>query len=317
MSPYMKKFVYASLFYLGLATIFGILDGLLDLGYFGSFAHTHFSLLGFMAMIVFGIGYFILPRFNGTELRFESWVPVHFWLANFSLIGMVVFRGLTVETGEDIYHVLFVISASLQVISAFMFIINIWVSLTPARTSAAPQPAPQPKSAPPAAKPGSFVVGTEKLVISVTPDTKVAFLVDTLPSLKDLLIEAGLKPLAQPGHIDHVREKGVPLGIAARNHGMDLDSLIAAIKEELHRNGFATERGAQRGESAGTPHLTANTLIGEVIRDHPRSRDVFQRYFGDGCFDCPGQAYESIDMACRMHGVDPDTFLTELRQALS
>ncbi len=240
MSPYMKKFVYASLFYLGLAAIFGILDGMLDLGYFGSFAHTHFSLLGFMAMIVFGIGYFILPRFNGTELRFESWVPVHFWLANISLIGMVAFRGLTVETGEDIYHVLFIISASIQVISVFMFVINIWVSLTPAKAPAIPQQAPQPKSATPAPKPGSFVVGTEKLVVSVTPDTKVAFLVDTLPSLKDVLIENGLKPLAQPGHIDHIREKGVPLGVAARNHGMDLDSLIPVIEEELRRNGFRT-----------------------------------------------------------------------------
>ena len=98
MSRYMKRFVLASLVYLGVAAIFGILNGITDLGYFGTFAHTHFNLLGFMSMIVFGIGYFILPRFNGTELRFESWVPVHFWLANISLIGMVVFRGLSIDT---------------------------------------------------------------------------------------------------------------------------------------------------------------------------------------------------------------------------
>jgi|GEM_PF-5760347 len=127
----MKRFVFASLFYLALGTIFGILNGTVGLGYFGIFAHTHFNLLGFMAMIVFGIGYFILPRFNGTELRFNSWVAIHFWLANISLIGMVIFRGLAVDSGETSYNILFIIFASVQVISIFMFIINIWLTLTP------------------------------------------------------------------------------------------------------------------------------------------------------------------------------------------
>ena len=45
MTPYMKRFVYASLSYLGLAAVFGILDGTSNLGYFGSYAHTHFLLL--------------------------------------------------------------------------------------------------------------------------------------------------------------------------------------------------------------------------------------------------------------------------------
>ena len=146
MSLYMKRFVYASLFYLALAAIIGILDGTMNLGYAATFAHTHFNLLGFMAMIVFGIGYFILPRFNGTELRFESWIPVHFWLANISLVGMVVFRGLSVETGADIYSILFVISASVQVISIFMFVVNIWITLTPKKQPQAKTPIGQPSS---------------------------------------------------------------------------------------------------------------------------------------------------------------------------
>jgi len=107
MTVYMKRFIYAALAYLALAAVFGILNGATDIGYPGSFAHTHFNLLGFMSMMVFGIGYFILPRFNGTDLRFPGWVAVHFWLGNISLIGMVVFRGLTIETGNDIFHTLF------------------------------------------------------------------------------------------------------------------------------------------------------------------------------------------------------------------
>lgn len=315
MTPYMKKFVYASLFYLALAAVFGILDGMLNLGYFGSFAHTHFSLLGFMAMIVFGIGYFILPRFNGTELRFESWVPVHFWLANVSLIGMVVFRGLNIETGESMYQVLFIVSASLQVVSIFMFVVNIWVSLTPAKVPAAAASAEKSSTA---TNPERFTPPSEKPTVVINADTKVAFLVDTLPDLKDILIESGLRPLAAPGHIDHVRASGVKLGVAARNHGIDLDNLIDRIEKHLQQNGFTIERAA-----ADTPQpnsgeiVSASTLIGQVIKDHPRSRAVFQRHFGSGCFDCPGQAYESIDMACRMHGVDPAVFLEELSEELN
>ncbi len=306
MSPYMKRFVYASLFYLGLAAIFGILDGTINLGYFGTFAHVHFSLLGFMAMIVFGIGYFILPRFNGTDLRYENWVPVHFWLANISLIGLVLFRGLAVETGNSTYHGLFIASAAIQVISIFMFIVNIWVSLTPAKKTQASSVSTPPSKAP---TPGSFEVSDGKQV-AVNANTEIAFLVDTLPSLKDVLINAGLAPLAMPGHIDRVRAGRVTLGTAARNHGLDMDSVVAALTAELKRNGFSV---SQTGwQPTGTAELTASTLIGEVIRNHPETREVFLKHFGSGCFDCPGQAYESIDMACRMHGVDTETFMKEL-----
>ncbi|UCE25337.1 MAG: DUF1858 domain-containing protein [Candidatus Zixiibacteriota bacterium] len=314
MTPYMKKFVYASLFYLGLAAVFGILDGTLNLGYFGSYAHTHFSLLGFMAMIVFGIGYFILPRFNGTELRFEAWVPVHFWLANISLIGMVLFRGLAVETGAGAHQVLFIVCASLQVVSIFMFIVNIWVSLTPRRVPAA---VPASQESPTPAKPGRFDVPPDKPSIVVNADTKVADLVDALPALKETLIESGLRPLAMPGHIDHIRARGVKLGTAAMNHGIDLDGLIFRLEKQLQHNGFAVEKVSTVSAPPGTAALSASTLIGEVIKDYPAARAVFQRHFGSGCFDCPGQAYESIDMACRMHGVDPEVFLEELSRELS
>ncbi len=315
MSPYMKRFVYASLFYLGLAAVFGILDGLFDLGYFGSFAHTHFSLLGFMAMIVFGIGYFILPRFNGTDLRFENWVPVHFWLANISLMGMVVFRGLTVETGQDVYHILFVVSASLQVVSIFMFVVNIWLSLTPPKkTPAVPKADGRPTAASP---PGSFEVTEDRPAVVVNAETPVAYLVDTDPSLKQILIDSGLKPLAMPGHIDMVRSKGVTLGTAVENHGMDFDSVVSTITHELEKNGFAVTTAPPDDTPSQPARLTPTTLIGDVIQNYPRARDVFQKHFGSGCFNCPGQAYESIDMACRIHGIDPHTFLKELNEAIA
>ena len=65
-----------------------------------------------------------------------------------------------------------------------------------------------------------------------------------------------------------------------------------------------------------TPQATTDQLIGTIINEYPQSKQVFSKYFGTGCFDCPGQAYESVDMACRMHGVDPEIFLQELNTVL-
>jgi len=295
--PYMKRFVFASLFYLGLAAIFGILNGLTDIGYFGTFAHSHFNLLGFMAMIVFGIGYFILPRFNGTDLRWPGWVPVHFWLANITLVGMVVFRGLQIETGSDLFQVLFIIAAALQVVSLFMFIVNIWVTLSPRKKPSASVTLPTiPKAAPPQLK--------------LSADSAVAELIDRTPSVQTVLVEQGVKMLGVPGHLDKVRKVGVTLGMVAANHGLDLDTVLAAVGAEIKRAGTASPTGPS------TPvTFPPEMLIGKVMEDYPQTKVVFERYMGDGCFECPGQAYESIDMACRMHGVDCEQFIDELGAA--
>ncbi len=314
MGIYLKRFIYASLIYLGLAVVMGILSGMADIGYVGVFAHTHFNLLGFMAMMVFGIGYFILPRFNGVELSYPEWVPVHFWLGNISLVVMIIFRGLMVETGESLYSILFVIMASLQSISIFMFIINMWVTLN---SSGKPAPAAKPSSKPmpqPTAPPPSPTSQQPPQpaapTITVGPDTRVGDLIDVKPSVQQLLIDAGVKMLAMPGHIDKVRQVGVTLGMVANNHGLDLDDIIAQIKKELEQGNGNTDN------SSGLTVITPDTLIGKVIDEMPATRAVFQKYFGDGCFDCPGQAYESIDMACRMHGVDPKVFLEELNKSV-
>ncbi|MCK4631809.1 MAG: DUF1858 domain-containing protein [candidate division Zixibacteria bacterium] len=308
MSTYLKRFIFASLAYLGLAAIFGILNGITDIGYIGHFGHTHFNLLGFMSMMIYGIGYFIIPRFNGVDLRFAGWVPVHFWLGNISLIGMVLFRGLAVESGSDIFEVLFIIAASVQVVTIFMFIINIWITLTPA-VAPVSAPSPAPVAPTPATHPPVQPVKTAPGVIEVTAEMPIAKLVDARPDMVQFLATCGLPMFRQPGHLEKVRSIGVTFGMAASNHGLDLERLLTTIRTEL-------EKAPSSSETAPAGVISADTLIGKVIEDYPQSRDVFQKYFGGGCSNCPGQAYESIDMACRMHGVDMSTFLAELRDAI-
>jgi hybrid cluster-associated redox disulfide protein len=315
----MKRFVFASLFYLGVAAVLGMVNGFWETTYFGLFAHTHFSLLGFMAMIVFGIGYFILPRFNGTDLRFPQWVPVHFWLANITLVGMVVFRGLSVETGEDAYRVLFILSAAGQALSLLMFVTNIWMTLSTKpgqQVAATAQSAPSRRTQPTSSPSAQTTQQARHEAPTVTADTKIADLVDAAPSVKDVLVAAGLKSLAMPGHIDQVRAMGVTLGMAAGRHGLDLNDLINKIEQELRSPSTSSNTLKEKPQIPTAETVDGSLLIGTVMEQYPETRTVFQKYFGAGCFDCPGQMYESIDMACRMHGVDQQTFLKELNSAI-
>lgn len=313
MTVYMKNFIFASLFYLGLATIFGILNGTSDIGYIGTFAHTHFNLLGFMCMIVFGIGYFIIPRFNGVDLRFDSWVGPHFWIANISLIGMVFFRWLEFEQGETIYSVLFISMATLQAISIFMFILNVWLTLTPKKKETAKPNKTETKKISPSTSKFS-IEDDGGITFEVKPSSRVSDLVDYCPTLQDVLIENGLIALQMPGHIEKVKKMGITLEMAANNHSLNLNRMIENIEKYLSDPNNI--KAAAKVQKPDPDELTLNTLIGDVIATHPKAKEIFRNYFGDGCFDCPGQSYESIDMACRMHNVDPDKFFVELKDKI-
>jgi hypothetical protein len=85
-----RAFILASLAWLFLGACLGVAMtlGWGDLALL-RFAHLHLLLLGFMAMMVYGVGYFILPRFNGVTLRWPRLVPLHFWVANLGLLGLV------------------------------------------------------------------------------------------------------------------------------------------------------------------------------------------------------------------------------------
>jgi len=89
MDRYTKGFIVASLAYFALASGLGLRMGSGETPAWARFAHVHLNLLGFMAMMIYGVGYFVLPRFSARELRWPSWVPLHFSVANAGLVGMI------------------------------------------------------------------------------------------------------------------------------------------------------------------------------------------------------------------------------------
>lgn len=53
-------------------------------------AHAHLMLVGFVGMMIFGVGLHVLPRFTGHDLFSERLADAQFWLANLGLLTMVL-----------------------------------------------------------------------------------------------------------------------------------------------------------------------------------------------------------------------------------
>lgn len=58
--------------------------------------------------------------------------------------------------------------------------------------------------------------------------------------------------------------------------------------------------------------VTKDSVIGDVIRDIPGAKAVIQKYFGNGCFTCPGINMESIFFGSMMHNLDPNKIVDEI-----
>jgi len=59
-------------------------------------------------------------------------------------------------------------------------------------------------------------------------------------------------------------------------------------------------------------NVTKDTLIGDAIKNVPGARAVIEKYFGNGCFTCPGINVESISFGAMMHNLDPDKIVNEI-----
>lgn len=135
MDKYAKAFVKASLIYLGIGTLMGewmVLSP--DIRFAFTRVHVHILLLGFMAMMIYGVGYHILPRFMGRPVYSHRLGNLQVWAANITLVGLSL--SWIVETSHGgIWHALAVLFGMGQVVSVFLFIINLWMSMVAQPTS--------------------------------------------------------------------------------------------------------------------------------------------------------------------------------------
>lgn len=62
--------------------------------------------------------------------------------------------------------------------------------------------------------------------------------------------------------------------------------------------------------------ITKDMMIGAVMEKYPSTIGVFKKWFGQGCFSCPGAKNEDIAFGSMMHNVELDKVLVELNLAI-
>ena len=60
--------------------------------------------------------------------------------------------------------------------------------------------------------------------------------------------------------------------------------------------------------------FTKDMLMGDALKLRSGAEKVFQKYFGDGCWTCPGFAMEDIAFGALMHNLEVEVILQELNE---
>ena len=126
MSKWTVWFIRMSLIYFFLATLLGLImlvwpgQGRVYLP-----SHVHLNVLGWMSMLIYGVGYHILPRFSGRPIYNETLMVVQFWLANLGLVGMAVFWTFYRLKTLGIFQDMLLVAATAEALAIFLFVYNI------------------------------------------------------------------------------------------------------------------------------------------------------------------------------------------------
>lgn len=125
MDWFVRLFIKSALAWLGLGVTLGVGMAAHPLWVIYRPAHMHMNLLGFVAMMIFGVGYHVLPRFFGHPLYSKKLGGAHWWLSNVGLAFMVTGFFMAPHVGARSVPVLST-GGVLSALGAFAFIFNIW-----------------------------------------------------------------------------------------------------------------------------------------------------------------------------------------------
>ncbi len=129
MDKFVKGFIIMSIVYLGLASLLGILMLWNQNALALKFVHSHLNMLGWVSMMIYGVGYHILPRFVGRPLYSNKIGEAQFYLANASLVGMLVFYTLNVYEPSGTYRMLTMLFGAMQALTIILFFYNMLMTL--------------------------------------------------------------------------------------------------------------------------------------------------------------------------------------------
>lgn len=125
MDAFAKAFIRASLLWLVAGITLGIAMAIHPAWVVYRPAHAHMNLAGFVMMMIFGVGYQMLPRFFGHPILHRGLATSHIWLANLGLGGLVAGFFLAPSIGERSIPVT-AGGGILWAIGAYGFVYNMW-----------------------------------------------------------------------------------------------------------------------------------------------------------------------------------------------
>ena len=146
MDWFVKAFLKASLGWLAAGVSLGIAMAVHPAWAVYRTAHLHMNLLGFVAMMIFGVAYHVIPRFTGHPLHNRRLAVIHWWLANGGLAlfvaGLVMLPHTAFGTPA---RVVVAIGGILSAAASYAFVYNLWRTIDgPRGRRASPADAPAP-----------------------------------------------------------------------------------------------------------------------------------------------------------------------------
>lgn len=132
MSKITVWFIRLAIIYFMLAILLGLHMSVTGPVYPWMPIHVHFNLLGWMSMMIYGVGYHILPRFSGVPLWSDKLSYWQIWLANIGLVGMAAGWVVRSSSGNPMVLLAFSLVEGLSIV---FFALNMFKTI-----KAAPAP---------------------------------------------------------------------------------------------------------------------------------------------------------------------------------
>ena len=302
MENYPRLFIKASLIYALVGAVLGVAMAI-DPSLSGRirFVHIHLNLLGFMTMFVAGVAFHVLPRFNARPVPWPAGLKYQFYMQNTGLIGMMVLHASGVAWRGGIFQGLFVLFAISAGASIFLMFYNLYFVLSPAKVA-------------------------DDLPSEITGDMKVATVLDQFPQTLPEFMKSGFTSLANPT-ARKTFAKVVSVEKACGMHDVDSQEFLRKLNAVIKGKPEApTPPPAQVSADENKPTgkeifkgemCQADTLVGSLLKIYPVTKPIFEKHYGEGCFSCPGQAFEQVQETAHMHNVDPDLILKEINEVLA
>lgn len=141
MDWFSRAFIRSSVVWLALGVTLGIAMAVEPRLIIYRPAHMHMNLLGFVAMMIFGVAYHVIPRFAGAPLRNPRLASAHWWVANVGLTLMVAGFALRPSSVQPVVSTVCLATGGvLSAFGAYAFAFNVWgtIGARPPAASAGP-----------------------------------------------------------------------------------------------------------------------------------------------------------------------------------